>query len=227
MWVMLPLVLVCPSECSSVCSSFRSSCVCRPSALSPLFYLLCTCTLRLSAACRIYDVISRFLTIVQQGRTECTIFSLFPLLSYFFLLSLGWLRCYDRRCCTTGDYVDSSHPQALGEPGGECGECVVESWCGSFGVSIFSSGASVVRAWGLKKKKRFYPRRRTTEATRVWGESDSECRYFFLLRCHIIIVGPRAWHERRVREDNGRLLVGECDPHSVETREWPSFELAK
>ena len=35
----MPLVLVCPSECSSVCSSFRSPCVRRPSALSPLFYL--------------------------------------------------------------------------------------------------------------------------------------------------------------------------------------------
>ena len=38
-------VLVCPSlrlsacECSSVCSSFRSPCVRRPSALSPLFYI--------------------------------------------------------------------------------------------------------------------------------------------------------------------------------------------
>ena len=40
MLVLLPLVLVCPSECSSVCSSFRSPCVRRPSALSPLFYLL-------------------------------------------------------------------------------------------------------------------------------------------------------------------------------------------
>ena len=39
MLVLLPLVLVCPSECSSVCSSFRSPCVRRPSALSPLFYL--------------------------------------------------------------------------------------------------------------------------------------------------------------------------------------------
>ena len=37
--VLLPLVLVCPSECSSVCSSFRSPCVRRPSALSPLFYV--------------------------------------------------------------------------------------------------------------------------------------------------------------------------------------------
>ena len=35
----LPLVLVCPSECSFVCSSFRSPCVRRPSALSPLFYV--------------------------------------------------------------------------------------------------------------------------------------------------------------------------------------------
>ena len=56
MLVLLPLVLVCPSECSSVCSSFRSPCVRRPSAVSPLFYLflrktqlgtvryrLCTC----------------------------------------------------------------------------------------------------------------------------------------------------------------------------------------
>ena len=33
--VLLPLVLVRPSECSSVCSSFRSSCVRRPSALFP------------------------------------------------------------------------------------------------------------------------------------------------------------------------------------------------
>ena len=39
MLVLLPLVLVCPSECSSVCSSFRSPCVRRPSALSPLFYI--------------------------------------------------------------------------------------------------------------------------------------------------------------------------------------------
>ena len=39
MLVLLPLVLVCPSECSFVCSSFRSPCVRRPSALSPLFYL--------------------------------------------------------------------------------------------------------------------------------------------------------------------------------------------
>ena len=38
MLVLLPLVLVCPSECSSVCSSFRSPCVRRPSAVSPLFY---------------------------------------------------------------------------------------------------------------------------------------------------------------------------------------------
>ena len=36
--ILMPLVLVCPSECSFVCSSFRSSCVRRPSALSPLFY---------------------------------------------------------------------------------------------------------------------------------------------------------------------------------------------
>ena len=40
MLVLLPLVLVCPSECSSVCSSFRSPCVRRPSALSPLFYCM-------------------------------------------------------------------------------------------------------------------------------------------------------------------------------------------
>ena len=40
MLVLLPLVLVCPSECSSVWSSFRSPCVRRPSALSPLFYVL-------------------------------------------------------------------------------------------------------------------------------------------------------------------------------------------
>jgi hypothetical protein len=37
--VLLPLVLVRPSECSSVCSSFRSPCVRRPSALSPLLYV--------------------------------------------------------------------------------------------------------------------------------------------------------------------------------------------
>ena len=40
MWVLLPLVLVCPSECSSVCSSFRYFSVPvyvrRPSALFPL-----------------------------------------------------------------------------------------------------------------------------------------------------------------------------------------------
>ena len=42
MLVLLPLVLVCPSECSSVCSSFRSPCVRRPSALSPLFYVFIT-----------------------------------------------------------------------------------------------------------------------------------------------------------------------------------------
>ena len=39
MLVLLPLLLVCPSECSSVCSSVRSPCVRRPSALSPLFYI--------------------------------------------------------------------------------------------------------------------------------------------------------------------------------------------
>ena len=43
MLVLLPLVLVCPSECSSVCSSFRSPCVRRPSALSPLFYFCVSC----------------------------------------------------------------------------------------------------------------------------------------------------------------------------------------
>ena len=37
--VLLPLVMVCPSECSSVCSSFRFPCVRRPPALPPLFYL--------------------------------------------------------------------------------------------------------------------------------------------------------------------------------------------
>jgi hypothetical protein len=58
MWVLvLPLVLVCPSKCSSVCSSFRSPCVRRPSALSPLFYVFrvvkpvpCVCFVRVPDA---------------------------------------------------------------------------------------------------------------------------------------------------------------------------------
>ena len=50
MLVLLPLVLVCPSECSSVCSSFRSPCVRRPSALSPLFYVFITQTLHPTCA---------------------------------------------------------------------------------------------------------------------------------------------------------------------------------
>ena len=44
MLVLLPLVLVCPSECSSVCSSFRSSCV-QPPSVGPFPLVLCIYTI--------------------------------------------------------------------------------------------------------------------------------------------------------------------------------------